>query len=311
MADFYNYYSAECNASANVAPTFTGGTTSMSMAHDSGATSLVANLHVTDTDSSQTETWTVTAGPSHGTITFTGSASSSSATHASGTDVAPTATDITYTPTAGYSGTDSVTFQVADSNGTPATASRTISFTVTNSAPVLTAGATAAYTEKGSAVAVDGTITVADSDNSTEKSATAVISGNAVSGDTLSFTNDGSTMGNIIASWTAGTYSLALSSTGSTATKAQWQAALRAVTFSASTTNPTSAQRTVTWNIDDGITTSHASNSPTSMVNVTTINDAPSLSGNMALAAVDEDTTSPASATITSLASAVTFLRHR
>ena len=56
--------------------------------------------------------------------------------------------------------------------------------------------------------------------------------------DVLSFTNVPATMGNIAGAYNAGTGVMTLTSAGSTATLAQWQAALRAVQYSNSSDNP-------------------------------------------------------------------------
>ena len=114
-------------AAANVAPTFVGATTTLTIAQSAAATDIKALLHASDSDASQTLTWSQSAAPSHGTLSF-GSATASSGS----TDVTPGGT-ITYTPTAGYAGADAFTVQVSD--GT-ATATRTINVTVT--APTVT-----------------------------------------------------------------------------------------------------------------------------------------------------------------------------
>ena len=106
-----------------------------------------------------------------------------------------------------------------------------------NDAPVTTAsGSTTAFTESdgGSStpVVVDSGLTLSDTDNSTLASASVSITGNFQSGeDVLAFTNtDATTYGNISASYNSSTGVLSLASSGATATLAQWQAALRAVT---------------------------------------------------------------------------------
>lgn len=105
----------------NEAPTFVGVTTALAVNQNSSNNDIKSLLHVSDPDASQTETWTQSAAPSHGTLSF------SSATASSGSaDITPGGT-ITYTPTTGYSGPDSFTIQVSD--GT-ATATRTITVTV-------------------------------------------------------------------------------------------------------------------------------------------------------------------------------------
>ena len=117
------------STSVNDAPAFSGGTSSLTVAHDS-VTSLTPNLHVNDIDLSQTETWSQSVAPSHGTLSFVSAAAASGST-----DITPGGT-ITYTPSAGYVGSDSFTVQVSDG-----TATATRAFTVTVAAPTI-AGAT-------------------------------------------------------------------------------------------------------------------------------------------------------------------------
>ncbi|GGY14675.1 DUF4347 domain-containing protein [Paludibacterium paludis] len=126
-------------------------------------------------------------------------------------------------------------------------------------APTLTAsGGSSAYSSgTGAAVGVDNGITLSDSDSSTQVSATVSITGNFRSGeDMLAFSNDGSTMGNIAASYNSGTGVLTLTSSGGTATLAQWQAALRAVTYQNSSLSPNTGSRTVSFSINDGFSSS-------------------------------------------------------
>ncbi len=107
---------------SNTAPTFVGATTTLTVNQNAAATDIKGLLHVSDSDSGQTETWSQSVAPNHsGTLTI------SSATAASGsTDITPGGT-ITYQPAAGYSGTETFTVQVSD--GT-ATATRMITVTV-------------------------------------------------------------------------------------------------------------------------------------------------------------------------------------
>src|SRR5690606_19085836 len=105
--------------------------------------------------------------------------------------------------------------------------------TPVSDAPVITtSGGTTVYVENAAPVAVDSSLTLSDANSTTLASATVSISDNFQSDwDLLSFTNDGSTMGNITASYDAATGVLSLSSAGATATLAQWQAALRAISY--------------------------------------------------------------------------------
>ncbi|WP_442795366.1 YDG domain-containing protein [Pelobium manganitolerans] len=142
-----------------------------------------------------------------------------------------------------------------------------------NTPPTLTTSSgTTAFTE-GTAIAIDNGITVTDADNSTLASATVSITGGFQPGqDVLSFTNDGSTMGNIVAAYFGGTGVLNLSSSGNTATTTQWQAALRAVKYNNVSDDPENATRTISFTVNDGTANS---TTVTKTVSITAANDAP------------------------------------
>ncbi len=142
-------YAFGSDAPVNTVPTFVGATVSLTVSQDAAATNVKDLLHASDLDSSQTLTWSQATGgaPSHGTLNFSGSTANSGST-----DITPGGT-ITYTPTGGYSGSDSFTVQVSD--GT-ASATRTINVTVTP-APSSDATLKAASTVKGQAVTGLGT----------------------------------------------------------------------------------------------------------------------------------------------------------
>src|SRR3569833_646895 len=113
---------------------------------------------------------------------------------------------------------------------------------------------------------------LSDRDNTTLASATVSITGNFASGqDMLAFTNNGSTMGYISGSYNASTGVLTLTSSGNTASVAQWQTALRSVTYSNSSDNPNTSNRTVSFVVNDG---SANSNTASKTVSVTSVNDA-------------------------------------
>jgi Ca2+-binding RTX toxin-like protein/type III secretion system FlhB-like substrate exporter len=157
-----------------------------------------------------------------------------------------------------------------------------------DTAPTVTAsGGTTAATEQ-IAVAVDSGVTVADVDSTTLASATVSITGNFHSGeDVLAFANNGSTMGNIAGSYAAGTGILTLTSAGATATLAQWQAALHAVTYSDTSDTPNTASRTISFVVNDGTLASAASDKT---VSVAAVNDRPVLSGVDATPTYSENT---------------------
>jgi VCBS repeat-containing protein len=165
-----------------------------------------------------------------------------------------------------------VTWQVDDGSGAgnhPLSnqPTSTINITAVNDAPTLTAGATTAYTEQAAAVVIDNTVTVADVDSADLAGATVTISSGLHAGDTLHFTSTA----NIVGVYGNGVLTL----TGS-ATAAEYQAALRSVTFdNATNDNPTGTSRVITWRVDDGSATNHLSNTPTSTITFTAVNDAP------------------------------------
>jgi hypothetical protein len=124
-------FSGTVAAAPNVAPTFvSAGAGSLTVAQSASATDLKSLLHVSDSDSSQTETWSQSVAPSHGSLTITSATASSGST-----DITPGGT-LTYTPTAGYVGSDTFTIQVSDGS---ASATRQINVTV--SAPTVTVNA--------------------------------------------------------------------------------------------------------------------------------------------------------------------------
>jgi hypothetical protein len=149
--------------------------------------------------------------------------------------------------------------------------------TAVNDAPVATAsGGTTGFTENAAPVPVDGALTVSDADSPTLAAATVSIGAGFQAGeDALGFVADPATMGNIAGSYDPATGVLSLSSSGASATLAQWQAALRAVTYVNTSDAPGVAVRTVSFSIDDGSAGSAAS---TQSVTVTAVNDAPVVS---------------------------------
>ncbi len=177
-------------------------------------------------------------------------------------------------------------------NGTFSIVGGSLRFTtvaVATAAPVvaLTAGANT-FAENAAALAIDPALTVTDSDSATLASATVRITTNfsaaqdALAAPTL--------QGNIAASYDSSTGILTLTSAGATATLAQWQATLRAVTYRNSSDAPSTATRTVTFTANDG---DNASSTVSRSIALTAVNDAPTLAGaTFALAATDEDTAS-------------------
>jgi large repetitive protein len=109
----------------NVAPTFVGGTATIGTTENVTA-GVSAVLHVSDTDAGQTLAWSQQSAPSHGVLSMSGATAATG-----GTNIAPGGS-ITYTPTAGWAGTDTFTVKVTD--GT-ATATRTVTVNVNPATP--------------------------------------------------------------------------------------------------------------------------------------------------------------------------------
>jgi large repetitive protein len=177
-------------------------------------------------------------------------------------------------PTGG--GTDTartINWSVTDgssSHGSSNTATSTL--TTVHVAPVVTAGASASFTGGGSAVALDGALSVSDVDSGGNlASATVSIGTGFITGDILNFTNQNGITGH----YDAATGMLSLSGTASVA---NYQTALDSITYSFSPANgdPTDAARTINWSVTDGSTSNGTSNTATSTLD--TVHVAPTVS---------------------------------
>lgn len=163
------------------------------------------------------------------------------------------------------------------------TASITLNVTKTVDSPVLSAlGLNAQFTENGSAVTVDNTLTLTDADDDNIHSATVAITGNFLAGDTLAV-NVGST--SITASYNSNTGVLTLSGAAS---KADYQQVLQSLTYVTAsddpTVNTTKATRTLTYTVydngsDGAGTAGQNPGTTTRIIDVIPVNDAPVLAG--------------------------------
>ncbi len=192
---------------------------------------------------------------------------------------------VDYSNTSGTPDTSvrTVSFSVNDGTKTSAVGTRDLQVVSVEIPPVLgSSGGSVSFTEgnqvAGTPVVIDSGLTVSDADSPTLASATVAVTGNFRAGeDVLGFSNTNSSLyGNILASYNAGTGALTLSSAGATATVAQWQAALRSVTYSNSSDTPGTATRTISFTVSDGAVSSSA---VTRDVTVVAVNDTPQLSG--------------------------------
>ncbi|MDL5038615.1 DUF4347 domain-containing protein [Comamonas sp. Y6] len=174
-----------------------------------------------------------------------------------------------------------------------ATDTATLAVTAIDDAPVITtSGGAATFVEGNNVtstpVVIDSGLTVSDSDSPQLSSATVAISGNFLgSQDVLAFTNNPATMGDIVASYDSGTGILTLTSAAG-ASAAQWQAALRSVTYSNSSDTPSSLDRTITFKVNDGNSDSSGTDRT---VTVAATNDAPTVSMPASLTAAEDTAT--------------------
>jgi hypothetical protein len=145
-------------------------------------------------------------------------------------------------------------------------------------------GFTTSYTENGTGVGiVDSDVTISDSDTAAMASATVVLT-NAKAGDTLSIA--GALPGGIESSVdtsAAGQITLHLINS---APVADYQTALRQITFSSSSDNPGSADRDIAIVVSDGEVESAAAHAT---VHVIPVNDAPLVTGSVTLAPIDQN----------------------
>ena len=169
-----------------------------------------------------------------------------------------------------------VTFEVQ--NGLTVSNDLASSITLTSAVtgvPVLAGVGTTSFVENGAAAAINTALTITDTASTTLASAQVSLSNYVAGQDSLGFTNNGTTMGNIAVSTNVGGV-LTLTSAGATATLVQWEAALHAVTYTNTSDNPLTATRDVTFAVNDGTS---ASNTLGSTISLTAVNDPAVLAG--------------------------------
>ncbi|HMJ47456.1 MAG TPA: hypothetical protein VK498_09005, partial [Ferruginibacter sp.] len=149
-----------------------------------------------------------------------------------------------------------ISFTVNDGTSSNIAATKVVAVYPTPPPVVTTSGGNTSYSHS-TPVIIDNALTVTDANNATLASATVSLGTFQAGNDMLSFTNNGSTMGNITASYAQPVGILNLSSAGATATVAQWQAALRSITFYTNI-NPQVYNRTINFTANDGTNTSTA-----------------------------------------------------
>jgi VCBS repeat-containing protein len=176
--------------------------------------------------------------------------------------------------------TKTVEFSADDGDGLGPPATRNIDVTPVNDAPAITTTAgNVAYTENAGPVAIDAGITVVDPDSADLAGATVTIAAPGFSSaqDELDFTDQNGITG----TYNDTTGALTLSGTASVA---NYQTALRSVTYENVSDSP-SASRTISFQATDGAATSNAA---TRGIAITSVNDPPTAANDTA--STDEDT---------------------
>ncbi len=284
-------------------PVVTAGATAT---FDGGGGPVVLDSPLTVTDASSTTLSTATVSIASGyvsgdTLSFTNTSATTegniTGSYSAGTHALTlTSAGATATLAQWQKALESIAYSFSPVNGDPtnggADTARTIDWVVNDGtlnsstatstldtvhvAATVMAGGTATFDGGGSAVTLGGGLIVSDVDSGgVLSSATVSIASRFISGDTLSFTDTNpTTEGNIAGSYNAATGVLTLTSTGDTATVAQWQTALEAVAYSFSPTNgdPTGGggdtTRTIDWVVNDGVASSVTQTSALDTVHV-------------------------------------------
>jgi hypothetical protein len=217
-------------------------------------------------------------------LTIDGGANSSSTVTVGGTIAALNAalagTNLVYRPDPSFVGTDALSLLLNDNGhagtGGPQSASKSVAITVgSHTAPALAniESTTLTFTEENSAVAVTGSLTVTAGDRPNLVGATvAITSGFAAGEDVLGFTDQNGITG----SYNPATGVLTL--TGA-ASAANYQAALRSVTYRETSADPSTVSRTIRFVVDDGFVMNHASNIQSRTIAVVAVNTPPTVNG--------------------------------
>jgi plastocyanin len=272
--------------SANTAPTLSGGSATISYTENQAAVTVGGSITASDTSGTlagATVSISVNYQNGQDALSFTAQGGISGSFNAG-------SGNIVFTGSASVSTYSTLLQSVkyGNSSENPSSASRTISFTVTdgslsssaltrtvnvtavNDAPVLgSTASTLAYTEGNGAVAIDSAITVSDVDSANLDFAEIKVSTNYVSGeDLLQFTDQ---LGITGGAFDTGTGTIQLSGSQSVA---NWLTALRTVKYLNSSGNPSTLTRTVSFKVRDGTSFSNITNRN---IAITAINNPPAV----------------------------------
>ncbi|MEH2202157.1 beta strand repeat-containing protein [Nostoc sp.] len=291
----------------SIPPTITSTSASALGYTENAITAIDSNITVSDTDSPNLASATVTI--TNGLVSaqdilaftdqngITGSYNSNTGvlTLTGSSSVANYQTalrSITYTNSSDDPNTTprTISFIVNDGTASSTVFTRNINITAVNDAAVAT-GTSAAltYTEKAT-TAIDSGIIVSDVDSPNLVSATVSISSGFISTqDVLAFTNQNGITGN----YNSNTGVLTLIGSSSVA---NYQTALRSITYTNSSDNPSTTTRTVSFIVNDGTANSTAI---TRNINITAVNNAPVATATNSALVYTENATTPIDSGIT------------
>ena len=297
-------------AAVNDAPVISGASATLAFSEEDGATPIDSSLTITDADDTNIESATVSISSgfqsAEDVLAFSDTSAITGSWNASTGVLTLTGSDslanykaafesVTYNNTSDNPNTAdrTISWVVNDGDTNSSAVTSTITVTAVNNAPVISgASATLAFSEEDGATPIDSSLTITDADDTNIESATVSISSGFQSAeDVLAFLDTSSISG----SWNASTGVLTLTGSDSLA---NYKAALESVTYNNTSDNPNTADRTISWLVNDGDTDSSA---VTSTITVTAVNDAPVTSGSPSLAAISEDSTDPVGDTVANL----------
>ena len=188
---------------------------------------------------------------------------------------------ITFKNTSDNPTTDTRTITVTVNDGALDSAAASTSVTVVpvNDAPVLDldtgangSGYTTAYTENGTPISIGGAVSIADPDSANLKGAVITLT-NAKSGDVLAAADQFG----IHATVTNGNGQITVTLTGE-ASRADYESMIKSITYSSTSEDPDQTPRKITVTVSDGNPVNGASNTSTTTINVTAVNDKPTVS---------------------------------
>ncbi|SDI73628.1 tandem-95 repeat protein [Pseudomonas abietaniphila] len=190
---------------------------------------------------------------------------------------------LTITPPKDFNGqfTLQVSVTSTETTGQSATTTKPLTVTVTpvNDAPVLDlntadgadqTGYALTYVENGKPLSIAGNVSITDVDNTTLKGATVTLT-NAQAGDVLAISSQfgiKATVSGIV----NGQITITLSGEAS---KASYEKIIQSITYKNTSDNPSTADRTLTVQVNDGQSEHNLSNVATTTISVTAVNDAP------------------------------------